>query len=48
MSKDTEENLRYKLMQTLEDRTKPKNTIYPNNSQGKDVKDTKEQIDKIM
>lgn len=48
ISKDTEENLRYKLMQTIEDRKKPKNTLYPNNNHGKDNKDLKEQIDKYM
>jgi len=48
MSKDTEENVRYKLMQTIEDRKKPKNTLYPNNNQGKDVTEVKEQINKLM
>jgi len=49
MSKDTEENSRYKLMQTIEERKKPRNTLYPNNTNGKDNKEqVKEQIDKLM
>lgn len=35
-------------MQTIEDRKKPKSTLYPNNNHGKDNKDLKEQIDKHM
>jgi len=49
MSKDTEETVRHKLMQTLDDRKKPKNTLYPtNNHNNKDTKEVKEQINKLM
>lgn len=49
MSKDFEENSRYKLMQTMEERKKPKATLYPNNTNGKDNKEqVREQIDKMM
>ena len=48
MSKDTEENVRYKLMQTLEEKKKPKNIVYPT-STAKDNKElVKESINKIM
>lgn len=50
MSKDTEENVRYKLEQTIEDRKKKSaNTIYPTTVNGKESKEeVKEQIKKIM
>ncbi len=50
MSKDTEETARHKLMQTIEERKKPKSTLYPstNNSNNKDNKEIKEQINKLM
>jgi len=50
MSKDTEENVRYKLVQSIEDRKKKSsNTIYPTNTNGKDNKEEiKESINKIM
>lgn len=43
ISKDSEEILRQKLKQTIEDRENPKSTLYPSNS-----KDSREQIDLIM
>lgn len=49
MSKDVEENVRWKLMQTLEERKKPKNTLYPTNTNGKEDKEqVKEKINKLL
>lgn len=47
MSKDTEELARHKLMETLEERKKPKGTLYPSSIKEKD-KDIKQQIDQLM
>lgn len=43
MSKDHEETVRHRLEQSLEERKKPKSTLYPSNN-----KDIRVQIDSIM
>lgn len=46
ISKDMEESVRQRVKQTMENRDKPKTTIYPTNSNKE--KDIKGQIDNIM
>jgi hypothetical protein len=48
MSKDTEEITRQKLMEKLEERKKPKSTLYPTSKQIEKDKNIKQQIDIIM
>lgn len=48
MSKDIEEITRHKLMETLEERKKPKSTLYPTSKQMEKEKNIKQQIDMIM
>jgi hypothetical protein len=48
MSKDTEEIARHRLMETLEERKKPKSTLYPSSKQMEKDKNIKQQIDTIM
>ena len=49
MSKDIEEEVKYKLIQLMEEKKRPKETMYPKNSKDKEKeKEMREQIDKIM